>query len=370
MSDIADATTPAQRDARPAAGDAGDVKANRAEDGTARRSRSGQQVSPRKRRHDFVRWTRLGVQLVFLLLSPQAFSTAFSAARSIMVSLGKGEAIEMTGFTITLVALLVHTIVFGRFFCGYACAFGTLGDLLFQLGDAIRRKLRLRSLSIPDKVEDVLRLLKYLVLVALLAGSFLGAGSIISSASPWTAFGHLTSLSLGSMGIAGGIILLVLMVPMLLKERVFCEFLCPLGALFSLMPIIPRSNRHRNPHDLAGSAGCKRACPVRIYPPGEGWWMGECIQCDRCECVARPGCVTLGPALQRAEEALRHQGFACETRAACASGSQRPTAPRPSSYLFWHDYRTLRVAALALVLLGLLWLGGTLNYLPASPLVS
>ena len=35
-----------------------------------------------------------------------------------------------------------------------------------------------------------------------------------------------------------------------------------------------------------------------------------------------------------------------------------------------YDYRTLRVAALALVLLGLLWLGGTLNYLPASPLVS
>ena len=156
MSDIADATTPAQRDARPAAGDAGDVKANRAEDGSARRSRSGQQVSPRKRRHDFVRWTRLGVQLVFLFLSPQAFSTAFSAARSIMVSLGKGEAIEMTGFTITLVALLVHTIVFGRFFCGYACAFGTLGDVLFQLGDAIRRKLRLRSLRVPDKVEDVL----------------------------------------------------------------------------------------------------------------------------------------------------------------------------------------------------------------------
>ena len=87
MSDIADATTPAQRDARPAAGDAGDVKVSRAEDGTARRS--GQQVSPRKRRHDFVRWTRLGVQLVFLLLSPQAFSTAFSAFCSTL--LGEAE---------------------------------------------------------------------------------------------------------------------------------------------------------------------------------------------------------------------------------------------------------------------------------------
>lgn len=329
------------------------------------------QVTPRRRRHDFVSRTRLAVQLVFLMLAPQAFSAAFSAARSIMVSLGQGKALELTGLMVTLVALLAYTVVVGRFFCGYACAFGTLGDLLFRLGDALRRRLRLRSLRIPDKVEDALRLLKYVVLVILLAGSLLGAGTIISSASPWTAFGHLTSLSLGGMGVAGGAILLALMVLMLLKERVFCEFLCPLGALFSLLPVIPRSNRHRNPHDLAGSAGCKRACPVRIFPPGEGRWMGECIQCDRCECVAKAGCVTLGPALMRAEEALRHQGFGlAEGPVQRAGMTGRSVTPRPVSYAWQGDYRTRRVIVLALALLVLLWLGGALNHLPASPLAS
>lgn len=38
------------------------------------------------------------------------------------------EKVAMTSFVTVLVVICIYTILFGRFFCGFACAFGTLGD--------------------------------------------------------------------------------------------------------------------------------------------------------------------------------------------------------------------------------------------------
>lgn len=311
---------------------------------------------PRKRRRDFVRWSRLALQVAFFVLAPQAFSMAFSGARSLMVALGRGEAADVTSFVLTLVLLLAHAVVFGRFFCGYACSFGTLGDVLYQLGKPLRRALHAHGHRLSARTEDVLRLIKYIVLAVVLVASFAGAGAVVSAVSPWTAFGQLVNVSPTSVGVVGVIVLLALCALMVAKERSFCEYLCPLGALFSLMPILPRSNRHVDPGRPGQAEACRRRCPVRIAPPGEGPQMGECVQCDRCETVAQAGCVNFGPALRRAEEALDQQGFAVDR----ATG-------RPTSYEPARDRRTRRVALVAASLLIALWLGGAVSFLPAPP---
>src|SRR5690606_16920658 len=51
---------------------------------------------------------------------------------------------------------LVFALVFGRAFCGNLCAFGFLQELL---GKISKKKLR-----VPEKLDKVLRLLKYVVL--------------------------------------------------------------------------------------------------------------------------------------------------------------------------------------------------------------
>ena len=237
---------------------------------------------------------RLGVQVVFFLLAPQAFSMAFSAARSIMVSLGAGNAVSLTNFVLLFTGLCAFTIAFGRFFCGYACAFGFLGDVVWVLSSRIRKAIGKRGpwLKLSERAENRLRLLKYVVLVLLLLVSLLGASTIISTVSPWTVFGRLRSLNPLAAGVVSLLLLLAMIICMALRERFFCEFLCPLGAIFSLLPIAPWSNMRRDMDTCTGCGACRRACPVGIYPPAEGSQMGECIQCGRCAEVCPKSCVS------------------------------------------------------------------------------
>lgn len=78
-----------------------------------------------KKIHTFV---RTGIQLLFFLFFPSAFVAGWNGVKYIFTQLGRRESVEMNSFVVVLCTLLAYTIVFGRFFCGYACAFGTFGD--------------------------------------------------------------------------------------------------------------------------------------------------------------------------------------------------------------------------------------------------
>ena len=83
-----------------------------------------------KKAHAYV---RAAIQLLFFLFLPSAFTTAFSGIKSVLTQIGTGSPVVMSSFLTVLLALCAYTVVFGRFFCGYACAFGTLGDAVHAL---------------------------------------------------------------------------------------------------------------------------------------------------------------------------------------------------------------------------------------------
>ena len=78
-------------------------------------------------------YVRAAIQLLFFLFLPSAFTTAFSGIKSVLTQIGTGSPVVMSSFLTVLLALCAYTVVFGRFFCGYACAFGTLGDAVHAL---------------------------------------------------------------------------------------------------------------------------------------------------------------------------------------------------------------------------------------------
>ncbi len=82
----------------------------------------------RKKQKQVHRYVRAIIQLIFFLLVPSAF--AFSGVKYLFTQIGKGDAIGMTSFVTALCVLCLYTILFGRFFCGFACAFGSFGDAL------------------------------------------------------------------------------------------------------------------------------------------------------------------------------------------------------------------------------------------------
>ncbi len=229
------------------------------------------------------RWLRYYIQLVFFIGAPALFSGAFNGAKYLFTQIGLGDAIEPISFLVQLVAVLAFTILFGRFFCGYACAFGAIGDWLYNAVKFVREKAGIPWPEFSDRQVKVLSLLKYVVLAAICAACFAGVWASFSSYSPWVAFAAILAGSVdGIDAIALGALALVVLL-MVVRERAFCQFLCPLGAVFSLMPVLGCSEFVRTRIHCAKNCGrCQEACPVDIWPDADTLRHGECVSCGRC----------------------------------------------------------------------------------------
>ncbi len=253
----------------------------------------------RAQKAKLTRRQRWCIQGMFFLLAPSSFATGFMGLKTLLMQINvmnthRGYDFEVMSFTVFLALLLLLTVVLGRFFCGYVCSFGLLGDAVYAAGDALAKKLGIRRKPLPAKVELALRGIKYVVLVAICAAVLMGFYTTVNNNSPWTVFGKLANLSASGVTAVGAVLLGLAVVGMLLKERFFCEFLCPLGALFSLMPTLPTGRmRRQRPKCRKNCAACKHACPVSIEPKGR-LLAGECIMCNGCADVCPQQNVTCG----------------------------------------------------------------------------
>ena len=229
---------------------------------------------------------RAAVQLFFFLMMPGAFVAGFNGIRYIFEQVGSQKPIAFNSFLIIFLCLCAFTILFGRFFCGFVCAFGSMGDLINWISGTVQKKLlkRKKKIQLPEKILRILQKMKYLVLAVILILCAFGLYSKVSGYDPWTVFSLLTSLRFSTAGFAGGAIVLVLiMIGSAFQERFFCQFLCPLGAIFSVLPVLPFSFIQRNPDlCLKGCSNCKKVCPVSIKLEQDGFRNGECISCEKC----------------------------------------------------------------------------------------
>lgn len=215
---------------------------------------------------------------------PGAFVAGFNGVKAIFQAVGTGRPLSWTGFTMAFAVLCLFTMLFGRFFCGWVCAFGALGDFTYWLSGLVQKKLfgRKRQLRLPERWLPWGQKVKFLVLAAIVVLCALNLYSSLGVWSPWEAFSLLTALRLPHAGSAV-VLLIVILVGMALQERFFCQFLCPLGALFSLLPILPFAQLRRAADRCpSGCQLCRRQCPVSVRMDADNLRKGECIACDRC----------------------------------------------------------------------------------------
>ncbi|WP_448903449.1 4Fe-4S binding protein [Eubacterium sp.] len=231
-------------------------------------------------------YLRLIIQIIFSLIMPSIFTTAFSGVKYIFTQIGNGQSIELTSFVTVLIVLCIYTIAFGRFFCGFACAFGSVGDWIHEVYLIICKKLKKKPLVINEKIRKKSTLVKYIILAAIVIICFCGVYSKTKGWSPWEVFSMLLAGNISlSTYVPAIIILLLIIVGMAVCERFFCRFLCPMGAVFSLLPILPFFSLGREREQcIKGCRACTNKCPSDIELPelGEDIQSGDCFMCQKC----------------------------------------------------------------------------------------
>lgn len=239
---------------------------------------------------------RAVLQLLFFILMPACFSIGFNGIKYLFQTVGDGNVLAFNSYIRVLLFLVVYTIVFGRFFCGYLCAFGAIGDWIYAFSAWVQKKVlkRKKLLTLPEKAEQVLRFGKYVTLVLIVLLCFTGVYGKLHGVNPWEVFSLLTTGNFKLKGETVAVVLfLLILVGDAVTERFFCRFLCPMGAVFSLLPVLPFSTVKRDePNCIKGCNACRRKCPVGLKIASDGTGDGECIQCERCLTVCPKGNLT------------------------------------------------------------------------------
>jgi len=195
--------------------------------------------------------------------------------------------------------LALFGVILGRTVCGWLCPFGLIQELLHKLPTPKLKKSR---------ITRALSWLKYAILAVFVAaiplyfglfrdlplpgfckyicpaGTLEGAVALLLH--PKNA--ELSSM-LGAVFVRKAIILALVIVGSMFVYRVFCRFLCPLGAIYGLFNRFALVGVRVDQNRCNGCGACVRHCQMDVRRVGDH----ECIQCGKCIGVCAQGAITL-----------------------------------------------------------------------------
>ena len=178
--------------------------------------------------------------------------------------------------------LLIYCILFGRMICCWLCPFGFIQDLLAKIKTPKLKK---------SPVTRVLSYFKYVVLVVLvviLPMFFFIPGFCEFICPAGTLEGGVGLLSNpnneGSLGMLGPLfswkftLLIAILVASIFIFRVFCRFLCPLGALYGFFCRVAMLGIKLDKTKCTDCGLCIGVCKMDVKRVGDH----ECIHCGKC----------------------------------------------------------------------------------------
>ncbi len=229
---------------------------------------------------------RRAIQVLSFILFPGLFISVFSSIKAIYISLinGSFQFEHLLPQILIVAAVIPLTMIMGRFFCGYLCAFGSMQDLIYFLS----KKLLKKKPVISERADKVLKLFKYIFLLFIIVFIWtLGTVSIENSLNPWNIFGVYSSVTgwsdLSLLLSAGAALLALIILGSFFIERFFCRYMCPLGAIFALLSKL-RLIRVKKASEGCGACRlCTRSCSMGIpLYQNNAIDSGECIDCFVC----------------------------------------------------------------------------------------
>jgi polyferredoxin len=189
---------------------------------------------------------------------------------------------------IALAVFLLSVVLANKAICSWGCQLGVLQDLVFRLN---RNKADtagiLKQYKVPFAVSNGVRVAFFVVFTAI---AVIAGLDIIEYVDPFKTFNP------AHLGIAGAVVVGVLLVASLFIYRPWCHFACPFGLVSWLLE---RFSLHRirvNESACTMCGACERACPSDVMGAilHKKKVIPDCFSCGTCTEVCPTKAVTFG----------------------------------------------------------------------------
>ena len=180
-------------------------------------------------------------------------------------------------FVLTALIPLLATLIAGRFFCGWICP----ATLLYELNSNLAVLLNKMGWSFGQRSFD--KRFKYLALALALGFSTWSGTILIASFYPPAVIGRELYFSIALSGFTSGTLFFIatLLFDLLVARRGFCRYICPGGALYSMLGRYRLLRIKRKVESCNDCGKCNAVCEFALDPMRDDFGQ-ECNNCSAC----------------------------------------------------------------------------------------
>lgn len=192
---------------------------------------------------------------------------------------------------VVMVTVLVVTLLVGRIYCSLVCPMGIFQDIFIWAHKLFfpKRKFNYRPAA---------NWLRYVVLVLFALAMVFGLNSLAVLIAPYSAYARMVT-SLHTSGVTMWIAIVTLVVIGVLSftmGRIWCNSLCPVGSLLSLVSRYSLFGIRIDQSKCVGCRKCEHACKTMCIniEGGKKVDASRCVDCFNCLSECKFGAIGLG----------------------------------------------------------------------------
>ncbi|HSO70048.1 MAG TPA: 4Fe-4S binding protein [Arachnia sp.] len=206
----------------------------------------------------------------------------FGAVETLVTLVTTGQFISKThpSNIVLGLAVLAATLLVGNVFCGWICPWGAVQDALSW----VRGRLHLKAWQPPADLDRWLRHGRFVVLGVVVYFSVTTAKLWFADFDPYVqTFGLGWVFNIGEASAVGLTIVGLVLLGSLVIDRMWCRYLCPLGAVFSVVGHLSFLRIRRTAATCTDCTLCDRPCPVGLSVSTSNPKVStDCIGCMDC----------------------------------------------------------------------------------------